>query len=226
MASPSTCAGQPPSRKRAAARRRPDRPLPRAAFPCRRPSRRLSGHARRKERHDRAGPGPQGRRVSRPRAEASRLEDPALAALISEALERNPDLLAAQASREAARATASFEKLFWLEDRGWYADLLIAGPDQPAAGATVSDALRSNCLFPISLGVTGGERAQRCVAAGLRYLVVPGALRSLAPLRVSVALPIFAADGRLLGVIIPADDAADGDPGDIDELPDQEASTK
>ena len=34
--------------------------------------------------------------------------------------------------------------------------------------------------------------------AALRYLVVPGALRSLAPLPVSPALPIYDSDGRLL----------------------------
>jgi len=43
-----------------------------------------------------------------------------------------------------------------------------------------------------------GERARRCVQAALRHLVVPGALRSLAPLPVSIPLPIHAKDGRLL----------------------------
>ena len=28
----------------------------------------------------------------------------------------------------AERATASFEKFFWLEDQGWFADVLLAGP--------------------------------------------------------------------------------------------------
>ncbi|MBI5774403.1 MAG: amylo-alpha-1,6-glucosidase, partial [Verrucomicrobia bacterium] len=43
-----------------------------------------------------------------------------------------------------------------------------------------------------------GERARRCVAAAQRHLVVPGALRSLAPLPVSPPLPIHSPDGRLL----------------------------
>ena len=98
----------------------------------------------------------------------------------------------------ADRATASFEKLFWLEDQGWFADVLLAGPRVIARDATPSDALRSNCLFPVSLGLVTGERAKRCVEAAQKYLVVPGALRSLAPLPVSVPLPVYGNDGRLL----------------------------
>ena len=91
------------------------------------------------------------------------------------------------------------EKLFWREERGYYADVL-AGPARPTGRRrpTVDDALRSNCLFAVSLGLARGERARRCVEAALRYLVVPGALRSLAPLPVSVPLPIYGNDGRLL----------------------------
>jgi predicted glycogen debranching enzyme len=91
----------------------------------------------------------------------------------------------------ADHATASFEKLFWLEDQGWFADVLIAGPRVIARDAVPSDALRSNCLFAVSLGLVTGERAKRCVAAAQKYLVVPGALRSLAPLPVAVPLPIY-----------------------------------
>jgi starch synthase (maltosyl-transferring) len=98
----------------------------------------------------------------------------------------------------ADHATASFEKLFWLEDQGWFADVLLAKPRVIARDATPSDALRSNCLFAVSLGLVTGERAKRCVAAAQKYLVVPGALRSLAPLPVSVSLPINSNDGFLL----------------------------
>jgi glycogen debranching enzyme len=89
------------------------------------------------------------------------------------------------------------EKLFWLEERGYYADLLIAKNGQSAAGAKADDALRGNYLFAVSLGLVTGEHAKRCVAAAQKYLVVPGALRSLAPLPVSVPLPIYR-DGQLL----------------------------
>lgn len=92
---------------------------------------------------------------------------------------------------------ASLESLFWLEERGWYADVLLASPGVSARQATVSDALRSNCLFPVSLGLVTGRRAQRCVVAAQKYLVVPGALRSLAPLPVTTPLPIWR-DGHLL----------------------------
>lgn len=98
----------------------------------------------------------------------------------------------------AARAESSLQTLFWLEDKGWYADVLLAGPGVPAREATPDDALRSNLLFPVSLGLVKGERARRCVEAAARWLVVPGALRSLAPLEVSVPLEIRAPDGGLL----------------------------
>ena len=98
----------------------------------------------------------------------------------------------------ASHATASFEKLFWLEAKGWFADVLIAGTRVIARDATASDALRSNCLFAVSLGLVTGERAKRCVEAAQKYLVVPGALRSLAPLPVSVPLPVYSNDGRLI----------------------------
>ena len=97
----------------------------------------------------------------------------------------------------ADHALASFEKLFWLEDKGWFADVLIAKANVIARDATASDALRSNCLFAVSLGLVTGERAKRCVAAAQKYLVVPGALRSLAPLPVAVPLAIYR-DGQLL----------------------------
>ncbi len=98
----------------------------------------------------------------------------------------------------ANHATASFEKLFWLEDKGWFADVLLGSSRVIARDAIVSDALRSNCLFAVSLGLVNDERAKRCVAAAQKYLVVPGGLRTLAPLPVSVPLAIFSNDGRAL----------------------------
>jgi predicted glycogen debranching enzyme len=97
----------------------------------------------------------------------------------------------------ASHATASFEKLFWVEKKGWFADVLLGGPRIIARDAVRDDALRSNCLFAVSLGLVTGARAKRCVAAAQKYLVVPGALRSLAPLQVAVPLPIYR-DGQLL----------------------------
>ncbi len=97
----------------------------------------------------------------------------------------------------ADRAEASFQKYFWLEDRGYFADVLLAPAGKPASDATVDNALRSNCLLAVSLGLATGDRARSCVDAALRHLVVPGALRSLAPLPVSPPLPVYA-HGRLL----------------------------
>jgi glycogen debranching enzyme len=97
----------------------------------------------------------------------------------------------------ADRATTSFEALFWLENQGWFADVLLGGSRVSARAAKRDDALRSNCLFAVSLGLVAGERAKRCVAAAQKYLVVPGALRSLAPLPVTVPLAIYR-DGQLL----------------------------
>lgn len=98
----------------------------------------------------------------------------------------------------ANQAQDSFIKHFWIEERGYLADLLIAQPGKPAREAVVDNALRSNCLFAVSLGLLTGERARRCVTAAQRYLVVPGALRTLAPLPVSPPLPIYGNQGQLL----------------------------
>jgi len=98
----------------------------------------------------------------------------------------------------ADRALASLEKFYWLEDRDYFADVLIAKPNQPATKAVADDALRGNFLLAISLGLVTGNRARRAVEAAQRYLVVPGAVRSLAPLPVSVPLPIHATNGGLL----------------------------
>ena len=98
----------------------------------------------------------------------------------------------------AERALASVEALFWIESKGWYADVLLGKAQVSARNATPSDALRSNCLFLVSLGLISGDHAKRCVDAALRYLVVSGALRSLAPLPVSTPLPVYANAGGLL----------------------------
>ncbi len=98
----------------------------------------------------------------------------------------------------AERASASLERLFWIETNGWLADLLIARRGQPAAEGLQDTALRSNFLLAISFGLVTGERARRSVEAAIRYLILPGALRSLAPLPVSPPLPVQSQDGRLL----------------------------
>jgi hypothetical protein len=53
-------------------------------------------------------------------------------------------------------------------------------------------------LFAVTLGLFAGSKARRIVDTAARYLLVPGALRSLAPLRVPAPFPIRTQDGRLL----------------------------
>ncbi len=96
------------------------------------------------------------------------------------------------------RASDSLEKYYWLETKGWYADVLSCSAGVPAGSAKIDDALRSNGLIPVAFGLCATDRARRTVNAALRYLVVPGALRSLAPLPVDLPLPNLGADGRLL----------------------------
>ena len=99
----------------------------------------------------------------------------------------------------ANRAEESLRKFFWLEDKGYIADLLIANPGQAAAEAVVDQALRSNYLLAIAFGLFTGKQARRAVDAALRYLFVPGAVRTLAPLPVSPPLAIHGGDGVMLG---------------------------
>lgn len=102
----------------------------------------------------------------------------------------------------ARRAEKSVHLYFWLDDLGWYADELIAARGVSARMSAPRDALRSNCLFLVSLDINQhpdfGRRAQRMVEAATRYLLIPGALRSLAPLPVNPPLPIYRPGGGLL----------------------------
>ncbi len=98
----------------------------------------------------------------------------------------------------AQQAEASVQSLFWLESQGYLADCLLAGPGQAASAGIVDTALRSNALFAVSFGIITGEKARRVVSAAQAHLVVPGALRSLAPLPVSPPLPIVGPHGSPL----------------------------
>jgi predicted glycogen debranching enzyme len=85
----------------------------------------------------------------------------------------------------AARAERSLER-FWRADLGFCADTLHAARGVPASRATPDDELRANQLLPVALGLIGDARARSIVAASGRELVVPGALRSLAPRAVAL----------------------------------------
>jgi predicted glycogen debranching enzyme len=96
----------------------------------------------------------------------------------------------------ASRAEGSVREFFWLEEKGYIADLLIAEAGQPAGDAVRDHALRCNFLFAIAFGLFGGERAKRAVDTALRRLLVPGGLRTLAPGPVWPPLRILATDGQ------------------------------
>lgn len=98
----------------------------------------------------------------------------------------------------ADRAERSWLELFWMEEAGYLSDVLLCGARTPAREATRDNALRSNQLFGISLGLLKGAAARRSVDVSQRYLLVPGALRSLAPLPVQPPLPVHSKDGHLL----------------------------
>jgi predicted glycogen debranching enzyme len=99
----------------------------------------------------------------------------------------------------AGRAEQSVRDFFWLEEKGYVADVLIAEEGHPASEAVRDHALRCNFLFAIAFGLFTGARAQRAVDAAWRYLLVPGGLRTLAPLPVWPPLAVYGADGRLVG---------------------------
>ena len=97
----------------------------------------------------------------------------------------------------ATKAQASLE-IFWIEDAGWFADVQEAPEGVPAAEAVLDTRLRPNQLLAVTLGCVTGARARRMVDAATRHLLVPGALRSLAPLPVDPPRPLHAAAGSPL----------------------------
>ncbi|MGC8743616.1 MAG: amylo-alpha-1,6-glucosidase [Verrucomicrobiia bacterium] len=96
------------------------------------------------------------------------------------------------------RSLQLFNELFWLENEGWYCDVLSCPPNMPAREAIQDKLLRSNSLLPICLDIASGICARRCVESVRKYLLLPAALRSLAPLKADPPLIIRSADGRVL----------------------------
>lgn len=98
----------------------------------------------------------------------------------------------------AKLATDSVENYYWYEEGGYYLDLLIAAKGETAAMAQPDNLLRNNCLFAIGLGLLAGEKAKRTVEAAARHLIVPGGIRSLAPLKADPGLEIKGNNGQRL----------------------------
>jgi len=99
--------------------------------------------------------------------------------------------------RLADRATEALD-LFWDERLDCFQDLLAGPKGCPAHMARPDGLLRPNQLFLVSLGLVRGVRAKAAVTAVRRFLLVPGALRSLAPLPAPVPLTIRGGSGQLL----------------------------
>ena len=89
-------------------------------------------------------------------------------------------------------------ELFYRPELGYCTDTFHAPPGAPLAAAEPDDHLRPNQLLAVALGLFRGERARSIIAAAERHLLVPGALRTLAPKPVRVPLPIVGARGVAL----------------------------
>ena len=98
----------------------------------------------------------------------------------------------------AERAVQSLRKHFWLEEQGYVSDLLIAPSGTSAANAIRDQSLRGNFLFAVAFGLFPEAQACRAVRAAFRYLFVPGAMRTLAPLPTWPPLVVNSADGHPL----------------------------
>ena len=97
------------------------------------------------------------------------------------------------------KADASFLSLFWDPERGFLSDCLHSpGGFVPAARAVADDHLRCNQLFAVTLGAVPPDHpAARAVVESSERLLVPGAIRTLAPGRVRYELPISGPNGLL-----------------------------
>ena len=112
-------------------------------------------------------------------------------ALWAAALEFGHSLNAAAGWAELAeRVRQSVARLFWREADGFLADCLHAPAGVPAAEATADDHLRPNQLLAITLGLLRDAGQCRRILSACQCLLIPGALRSLAPRRVNYPLPV------------------------------------
>ncbi len=98
----------------------------------------------------------------------------------------------------ALKAHESVQELFWLPTLGWFSDVLVGTSAMPAERCLADDALRCNQLLFVAFGLATPRHARSAVDAAMQHLVVPGAVRTLAPLPVSLPLPIRDAAGGLL----------------------------
>ncbi len=90
----------------------------------------------------------------------------------------------------ARMARASVQRLFWRETDGFLADCLHAPAGVAAADAVADDHLRPNQLLAINTGLVSDSGRALRILESCSALLVPGALRTLAPRRVEYPLPV------------------------------------
>jgi starch synthase (maltosyl-transferring) len=97
----------------------------------------------------------------------------------------------------AEKVKSAVHELFQLPEGGYLSDCLHARAGQSAAQAQPDDALRSNQLLALTLGMVDDPELSRRILGACQKLLVPGAIRSLADQPVRVPLEVRH-DGRLL----------------------------
>jgi len=90
----------------------------------------------------------------------------------------------------ATLARESIQKHYWHDGRGYYSDCLHSQGFALAAFAVPDDHLRPGQLFAINLGITSHAERDASSLRACFDLLVPGALRTLAPKRVQHPLPV------------------------------------
>jgi len=90
----------------------------------------------------------------------------------------------------AEKSRANAARYFWREADGFMADCLHAPTGVPAAAAVADDHLRPNQLFAVTLGLVRDPAKCQRILAACQSLLIPGAMRSLAPRRVRHPLPV------------------------------------
>lgn len=90
----------------------------------------------------------------------------------------------------AALASDSLQNRFWNDSCGFFSDCLHSKGYTPASMAKPDDHLRPGQLFAINLGITTDHARNVAAVQACSELLVPGALRTLAPRPVSHPLPV------------------------------------
>ncbi len=94
--------------------------------------------------------------------------------------------------KERARQLAeSITQNFYMADQGYLADCLCAPSGISPKHAEIDDAMRPNQLLALTLGAVQSPDIARCIIEACHFLIVPGAIRSLANKPLKRPLPII-----------------------------------